>query len=104
MKLISSQRYIDDEIVAKKIEAQDFEVQVSPTFEYEGEEYQVILDGHHSFAAAIEAGVEPELIEQTATENDIIGLLNMGDVESFMRAAQMDSSWYYAETGKDVWD
>ena len=36
MQTISSQHYIDDDIVAEKLAARDFEVQVSPVFEAGG--------------------------------------------------------------------
>lgn len=100
---ITSQHYINDEIVAEKIAAGDFEVQVSPKFEIGGETFQVIMDGHHSLAAALEAGVEPIIIEQDATENDCIALLDDNNVEAFLEACWMDGEYQYAISGKAVW-
>lgn len=102
-RLISSQRFLDDATVAKKLDAEDYDVFLSPEFEVDGELMQVIQDGHHSFAAAKKAGVAPNFIEQSATENDKIGLLLRGDIEGFLEASYMDSPYYYYDTGKDVW-
>ena len=100
--LISSQRFVDEEIVAQKIADQDFEVQLSPVFEIDREEYQVIMDGHHSYHAALEVGVEPTYYEQTASENDRINLLNK-DVDLFLEACYHDDDWYDIKTGITIW-
>lgn len=101
--IISSQRYINDEIVAAKIADQDYEVQVSPEFEVDGMIVRVITDGHHSFAAATQAGVDPVIVEQSASDNDMIGLLTQGRIDDFLVMARMDSDYYNVETGRDVW-
>ena len=102
-KLITSQHFIDANIVAQKITAGDFEVQVSPEFEIGGETFRVILDGHHSLAAAIEAGIAPTIIEQDAASNDRVALLATGDIETFLEACWMDGEYQYAVSGKSVW-
>lgn len=101
--LISSQRYINDEIVAEKIANQDFEVQVSPEFEVGGLIVRVVTDGHHSLAAAIQAGVTPVYCEQDASENDTVGLLDQGRIEDFLGTTRIDSDYYDVATGMDVW-
>lgn len=103
MKTISSQRYTDDKIVAEKIAAEDFEVMVSPVFEFEGETFRVVLDGHHSLEAARQAGVSAIYIEATATEHDAIGLLDSGDIETFLEAVHMGDDYYDVETGHCAW-
>jgi len=103
MKTISSQRYIDEEIVSAKIDAEDFEVMVSPSFEVEGEAFRVVLDGHHSLEAARRAGVSPTYTEYTATEHDAICLLNAGDIETFLVVVHMGDDYYDVETGLTVW-
>lgn len=103
MKTISSQRYIDEEIVAAKIAAEDFEVMVSPGFEVDGEAFRVVLDGHHSLEAARRAGVPPTYIEYTATDHDAIGLLDSGDIETFLKVVHMGDDYYDVETGITVW-
>jgi hypothetical protein len=101
--LITSQHYVNKDIVAEKIAAEDFEVAVSPEFEIGGQTFRLVLDGHHSLAAAIEAGVEPEIVELTAREHDAIGWLENGDVETFLDATHMDGEYIYAVSGAVVW-
>lgn len=101
--LITSQNHIDQDIVAAKVAAGDFEVQVSPEFVYEGETYQVILDGHHSYAAALEAGVTPDFVVQSKRDNDRVALLERGDVLGFLEACWHDGDYRYAADGSLVW-
>ena len=103
MKTISSQRYIDESTVESKIENQDFTVFVSPAFEIDGEKVRVVLDGHHSLQAAKQAGVDADFVEQDATDNDTIGLLNDGDIDGFLVAAHMGDDYYDTDTGADIW-
>ncbi len=102
-QIITSQDFIDADVVAAKIAAGDFEVQVSPAFEIDGTFYRVLMDGHHSLAAAIEVGVDPTYIEQTESDSDRIAILNGGDIEGFLAACWMDGEYHYAATGKSVW-
>lgn len=63
-ELVTNQDFIDPEQVAKKVVAQDFTVQVTPTFvDLKGRVYRVIIDGHHSLQAAIMSGVTPRFVE-----------------------------------------
>lgn len=101
--IITSQRYIDEEIVKEKLAAEDFEVMLSPSFEIDGEIYQVILDGHHSWHAAKAAGVEPSYWVAECCDHDAIGLLDQGKEELFLETVWMDSEYYDIETGSDVW-
>lgn len=102
MITISSQRYLNDEIVAQKVEAQDFTVLVSPEFEVAGIVVRVVLDGHHSYAAAIEAGVSPEFIEATSTDHDAVGM-EQDNAEEFLEVTHLGDDYYNIETGGDVW-
>lgn len=102
-QIITSQDFIDADIVAEKIKAGDFEVQVSPEFVVDGIAYRVLMDGHHSLAAAIEAGIDPEFIEQTARDNDRISIMNRGDINGFLEACWMDGEYHFAVSGKSVW-
>ncbi len=103
MQTISSQHHIDDEIVAAKLAARDFEVLVSPVFEAAGANVRVVLDGHHSLAAAKLAGVSPEFVTADATANDQVALLDRGDVEGFLEAAWIDGDYYDVDTKECVW-
>ena len=60
--LISSQRFLDENTVEQKQADEDYTVQYA-LVEVEGKGYMVVVDGHHSLAAAIRDGVEPELEE-----------------------------------------
>lgn len=101
--LITSQHYLSDEIVAEKVAAEDFVVQVSPEFFVDGVAYRVILDGHHSFAAAIVAGRESDLVEADASDDDRVAILTKGDIEEFLAACWMDGEYQVAGSGKAVW-
>lgn len=101
--LITSQDYINDEIVAAKRGAGDYAIMVSPEFAYEGATYRVLLDGHHSLAAAIEDGVEPDVTEATATMSDNVALIAKGKIEDFLAVTHMGSDYRYALTHKYVW-
>lgn len=102
-RIITSQSHLDDEIVAQKLAARDFTIYVSPEFEVEGETYRVLMDGHHSLAAAIAAGVDPEIIKQDATDSDRVALIDAGDIEGFLAACWMDGDYHFAVSRKSVW-
>jgi len=99
---ISSQRHIDADVVATKSAAGDYSIVVSPTFSVAGHEYEVVLDGHHSLAAALADGVEPVAAVATATVHDAVALLDRGEVEAFLAAVHMGDDYYDVATGKLV--
>lgn len=102
-RIITSQDFLSDEIVEAKQAAKDYEVLVSPEFEFEGQTFRVLLDGHHSFAAALLDGVEPEMVEATAQVHDAVGLLQQGKVDLFLEVTHMGSDYRYAATKTYVW-
>jgi hypothetical protein len=102
-KTISSQHHIDDEIVSAKQAARDYTVTISPDFVVEGVQVRVVLDGHHSLAAARLDGVEPEYVVATPRSDDRIGLLEAGKIEDFLSTAYMDGDYYDVETRNAVW-
>lgn len=92
---ISSQSYLDDKIVDLKIKTSDYEVLVSPELNHpEFGVVRVVLDGHHSYHASIEAGVAPSIIEATPQDNDNVLLLLKGDIELFLESVYIDSDYY----------
>lgn len=101
--IISSQRHLDENIVAQKIVAEDFEVMLSPSFVIDGETYQIVLDGHHSLAASKQAGVSPTFWIADASDHDAIAILENGMIDDFMIAVHMGNDYYNVETGKDIW-
>lgn len=99
---ISAQRYLDDAIVTAKRESADYTVMVSPVFAIDGQDYRVVLDGHHSLAAAKVDGVEPEFVEQDVSDNDTLALLERGEIEDFLAIHRIDSDYYDIATGEDI--
>ncbi len=100
--LISSQRYLDRDVVARKIRLGDFDVKVSPQFEIDGLKVRAIQDGHHSLEAAIRSGNKPRFTEQTPTMNDRVSLLDSGNIDQFLEASWIDSPWYSYKTKRDL--
>lgn len=100
--LITSQRYLDQETVESKMGAEDYDVTVSPVFVIDGADYQIIIDGHHSLAAAIADGVAPALKVANSSNFDAIGILDAGDVEGFLAASWMGDDWFEFATGQLV--
>ena len=95
---ISSQRYVDPAIVAEKQAAEDYVAQYA-IVEIDGEEYRVVVDGHHSIAAAKADGVpaewetaHPEVMAEAAL-----------DGEAFLAAHHYGDDYYDIETGLNVW-
>lgn len=101
--LISSQRFVDRDIVARKIKEGDFDVRVSPQFEVDGENVRAIMDGHHALEAAVRSGNRPNFIEQTTRDNDTVYLLQGGQMDDFLRAQWNDSPWYRWSTKDELW-
>ena len=101
--IITSQNYRDDSIVEAKRSAKDYEVTISPEFEIDGETYQVIIDGHHSFEAARLDGVEPEFRIATKQDHDAIGMITKGKLNEFLEAVHLGDDYRDAYTGVSVW-
>jgi hypothetical protein len=99
--IISSQRYINEETLEIKRESYDYTVMVSPEFDFDGSKMRIIIDGHHSFAAAKADGVEPYYKEATLQDDDRIELLKVS-VDDYLMANHMDDDWYDVETGKSL--
>ena len=103
-KLITTQRYLNDKIVENKVSGKDFSVQISPEFEVDGENYRVVLDGTHSYHAALKTGITPDFEEQSARDNDNIAYLEKGDVDSFLENVHSGEGDYMnISTEKEIW-
>ncbi len=72
IKLISNQTYLDPLTVAEKRLMKDYDVQVSGLIvdPRSGQRYRIVLDGHHSLAAARLDGVAPNIQESEPTTGD----------------------------------
>ena len=97
---ISSQRYIDEDVVEIKRADRDYVVTLGKVIEVDGVEYQIVIDGHHSLAAAITDGVEPIYRTATSTECDREGI---EDVHEYLLAHWVDSNYYDVQTGIEIW-
>ncbi len=98
MKVISSQRYLDENKVAEKVDelkAERVETLELEVWEVGFEDLYILKDGHHRLAAAKELGIKVEFVEGSHPE----GLTG----ENLLEQSWIDSDWYYIETGENVW-
>lgn len=95
---ISSQEYRSDDVIAAKLEAEDYTVYVSPSFEVGGNLVSVVIDGHHSHSAAIEAGVEPEYVTLDVSSDDRLALLDKS-ADAYLEVAHLGDDWRDINTG-----
>lgn len=100
MTIISSQHYIDWEIVEEKMEEiKNLEKVIIPCTYVgfiEGAEYAMQNDGHHTLAAARELGIETEFEISPGNE----GL----DGEVLLEQHYMDGDWYNVETSDPAFE
>lgn len=102
--IISSQRYLDDDIVNKKLKDKNFNVTLSKPFEYEGKKVHILTDGHHAYEAAKLAKVKPKYKISTDTEDDRNILLkskNKKALDNFLESHYIDSPFYDVATKKE---
>ena len=101
MKVITSQLYIDYDVVDQKIaqisgrEFVELPVWTTGLKDEEGNELSILADGHHTYEAATELGIEVRFVEQDHPE----GLTG----EALLEAAWMDSDYRYLGTEINVW-
>lgn len=101
MKIISSQRYIDYDIVESKMEEiKDCEYITLPIIDAEmkdldGNDLFILVDGHHRKEAAEELGIEVKY-EEVRNEYYLVG-------DDLLLQCYMDSDWYYVDNGYLVW-
>lgn len=99
MKIISSQHFIDWEIVESKMEEiKDMDKVVIPCSYVgfiDGVEYAMQNDGHHTLAAARELDIEVEF-ETSADSEDLEG-------EELLENRYNDGDWYNVETSNPAY-
>ena len=100
MKIISSQRYTSDETVEAKRDAEDYEVTLGKVITIDGDEYRVLIDGHHSLAAAIADEVDPVYVYATTETCD---REYIEDIDEYLESHWIDDNWYDIETGSCIW-
>lgn len=100
MEIISSQHYINWDIVEKKMEelknADHVEIPCYNIGEFEGHEFAIQADGHHTMAAARELGIDIEFV----FSDDPEGLTG----EAALEARYNDGDWYYVESSSPAYD
>lgn len=99
--LISSQRYLDEDIVEQKRAEKDYDVYYAHIENPDtGEKYRWVVDGHHSLAAAKLDGVSPNMIESDYDYQSEIDSMGFDD---FLAAHNDGDEWYDTNTGDNVW-
>ncbi|MGU3345746.1 hypothetical protein [Pseudomonas monsensis] len=101
---ISSQRYLNGDVIARK--AATFKVFVvrTVTMEIRGKHYRVLLDGHHNLAAARLVGAEPTWKGSAPKFERIMKRMSPDSFATFMINNLTDSDWYFHDTGEVVAD
>ncbi|HGN8864667.1 chromosome partitioning protein ParB [Klebsiella michiganensis] len=101
-QLISSQRYLDrSKVAGRALRFKRFIVAVYPIV-LRGVQYTILMDGHHNYAAAKLAGVEPDFRPITKKVMKIIGGITEREREALFINNVTDSNYYYVETGEVV--
>lgn len=102
--LISSQRYLNRDVIAKK--AATFKVFVVRTvaIEIRGKPYRILLDGHHNLAAARLVGAEPSWKGPTPKFERFMRRMSADNFAAFIINNLTDSDWYFHDTGEVVAD
>lgn len=101
-KLISSQRYLDMEKVNdRSVRFKRFIVNVYPVV-LRGTQYTILMDGHHNYAAAKLAGIEPDYRPITKKVRRILGEMSEREREAFFINNVTDSNYYYVDNGEVV--
>ncbi|MCW2482990.1 chromosome partitioning protein ParB [Candidatus Symbiopectobacterium sp. NZEC135] len=100
--LISSQRYLDRaKVVDKAYRFNRFYVEVYPVV-LRGKQYTLIMDGHHSYAAAKLAGIEPTYRPIRKKLAKIFKGMTQREIEVLLINNITDSHLYYVESGEVV--
>ena len=101
-QLISSQRYLDrSKVTHRALRFKRFIVAVYPIV-LRGVQYTILMDGHHNYAAAKLAGIEPDFRPVAKKAMKIISGIPDREREAFFINNITDSHYYYVETGDVV--
>lgn len=103
MKVISSQRFLDYDIVDEKLaemESVGVESIILPIInagmaDLEGNDLYILIDGHHRKEAAEELEITVNY-EEVENDSNLTG-------EDLLNSWYMDDNWYYVENGVLVW-
>lgn len=100
--LISSQRYLNEQLVAEKAERFSVFVVRVADVTLRGKPYRILTDGHHNLAAARCAGIEPTWRGPSNKWRRIQSRTNPAAFEAFLINNLTDSDWYFVDTGDVV--
>lgn len=101
MRVITSQNYINWDIVSRKMEALkdigsvELTVWTTGLQNEDGDDLVILADGHHTYQAAKELGIEVKFVEDPHPEG-VTG-------EALLDLAWMDSDWRYLDNNNLVW-
>ena len=101
MRVITSQSYRDYDIIAEKIEQLKGATKITLTVwetemkNEEGQELYILADGHHTYEAAKELGLDIEFEIEKHPE----GLVG----EELLEVAWMDGDYRYLDDNDTVW-
>ena len=101
MRVITSQHHRDEDIVQSKIEQLQNETKVTLTvWDTEmknelGQDLYILADGHHTYEAAVELGLEVEF-EIKKHPDGLVG-------EELLEVAWMDGDYRYLDDNSTVW-
>lgn len=101
MRVITSQHYRNEDIITEKIEQLKGATKIALTvWETEmqnelGQDLYILANGHHTYEAAVELGLEIEFEIERHPE----GLVG----EELLEVAWMDGDYRYLDTGLTVW-
>ena len=101
MRVISSQRYRDDDLVEDKREAlalSDATKVTLPVIPVGTDDLYILIDGHHTRDAAMALGLAVEYRIVSRSEHDMANLSG----EALLQAAHMGDDYYDVATGFDV--
>lgn len=101
-RLISSQRYLNQAIVAERaVKFKRFIVNVFPVV-LRGTQYTILMDGHHNFAAAKLAGVDPDFRPVSKKLMKILKGMSTQEIEALLINNVTDSDYYFVDSGEVV--
>lgn len=103
--LISSQRYRDPDVIQsyKDDLEDDGSIEVSYIyFEYDGEAYWVITDGHHRYDAARALGANAMFRADSKKQAELEEAIESGELLDYLDKISIDSDYYNLETMEDI--
>ncbi|QHM95308.1 chromosome partitioning protein ParB [Kosakonia sacchari] len=101
-RLISSQRYLNRAVVAERaLKFKRFVVNVFPVV-LRDTQYTILMDGHHNFAAAKLAGVDPDFRPVSKKLMKILKGMSAHQVEALLINNVTDSDYYFVDSGEVV--